>query len=273
MRLEGKVAIITGASPNIGGTVGRGFAREGAKVCINDLDPETADASVALIKEDGGDAFAFPCDVTDEEKVKEMVDAVVARWGHVDILVNAAVAFTSGGVLDMPTATFQKALSVICTGAFLCTKYVAASMVEKDVQGSIVCIYSTAAWQGQPGNIGYCTAKAGMINFVRSAAMELAPHGIRVNGFTPSATEPTEEATAFRAARSRAGARPPQAYVNDFVGLNPMGRRPSPWDYVGAFVYLASDESKMMTGTDIKVDSGTTAKYWPWVPEHFNSEA
>jgi NAD(P)-dependent dehydrogenase (short-subunit alcohol dehydrogenase family) len=129
--------------------------------------------------------------------------------------------------------------------------------------GSIINILSTAAWQGEPGNIGYCTGKSGLVNFTRSAAMELAEHGIRVNGLTPTATIPDDPDVArlMVAAASSGG-----PYPMDFTGQVPLDRLPGPRDYVPALVFLASDESRMITGTNITVDGGAMAKYWPWTP-------
>jgi NAD(P)-dependent dehydrogenase (short-subunit alcohol dehydrogenase family) len=139
-------------------------------------------------------------------------------------------------------------------------------MIEAGTGGSIINILSTAAWQGQPGNIGYSTAKSGMINFTRSVAMELAEHGIRVNGLTPTMTIPEDPAILERMAAAAKAPRRPSSFPMDFTGQFPMKRMPTATDYVGAAVFLASDESSMITGSNITIDGGATAKYWPWVP-------
>ena len=205
----------------------------------------------------------MPGDVTDEAAVETVVGTVLERWGRIDVLVNNAVRFNTKGVLDMPPAEFRHQLDVIVGGAFLMTKAVASSMIERGIGGSIVNILSTAAWQGQAGNIGYCTGKSALINFTRSAAMELAPYGIRVNGFTPTATRPEEPALRERFERAVA-ATPPGAM--DFVGQMPLGRLPGPSDYLGGLLFLASDDSAMVTGTNLTVDGGALAKYWPQAP-------
>ncbi len=262
-RLAGRVAIVTGASPNIGGTLAAGLAAHGAKVCCNDLRAEVAEASAGAILSDGGEAFGHAGDVTDSDYVASLVAAVMQRWGRVDVLINNAVQFNPKGVLDMPVDQFRRQVDIIMGGAFLMTQTVAKAMIDAGVGGSIINILSTAAWQGQAGNIGYCSAKSGMINFTRSAAMELAPYGIRVNGFTPTATMPNDEALA---ARFTAGAAAAAKGGMDFTGQLPMGRLPNPNDYVGAIVYLASDDAAMVTGTNITVDGGALAKYWPQSP-------
>jgi NAD(P)-dependent dehydrogenase (short-subunit alcohol dehydrogenase family) len=271
-RLDGKVALITGASPNIGRAAALGYAREGAKVACNDINAAAAEAVVAAVRTEGGEAMAVPADVTDEAAVEAMVGRVLEAWGRIDVLINGAVLWTGGSVLEMPKDLYMRSLDVMLGGNLLCTRYVAKSMIERGIAGSVICILSSAAWQGQPGNIAYCTGKSGLINFVRSAAMELAPHGIRVNGFTPTYTQPeTPEAVEYGAAVRRAlpnaatiGAERAK-WKSDFAALLPL-RAPRPSDYVGGLLYLASDESMMMTGSSLNVDGGSLAKYWPYVP-------
>ena len=263
-RLAGKVALVTGTSPNIGGIAASGFAAAGARVACNDIRPEVAEARASMIRDAGGEAIAVPGDVTDPAAMAAAVEAVLERWGRIDVLLNNAVRFDTRGLLDMPLDASRVQLDVVLVGAFVVSGLVARSMVERAVRGSIINVLSTAAWQGQAGNIGYCTAKSGMINFTRSAAMELAPHGIRVNGFTPTATMPDEPAlaSAFGAAVDAARV----AGTMDFPGANPWERLPTPSDYVAPLVFLASDDSALMTGGNITVDGGALAKYWPQVP-------
>lgn len=262
-RLDGKVALVTGASANIGGTLAAGLAAEGARVLCTDLSADVAEASAEVIRQRGGEAEAMGLDVTDDAAVSAAVARAVERWGSLDVVVNNAVFFQQQGVLDMPYDDYLRQLEVILGGAFLVTRAAAGAMIEQGRGGSIVNVLSTAAWQGQPGNVGYSTGKSGLINFTRSVAMELAEHGIRVNGFTPTATVPSDPQAraATEALMTRTG-----RYRNDFAAQLPLGRLPTPEDYVGAVVYLASDESAMVTGTNITVDAGATAKYWPWTP-------
>jgi NAD(P)-dependent dehydrogenase (short-subunit alcohol dehydrogenase family) len=262
-RLDGKVAIVTGASPNIGGALARGLATEGAKVVCTDISEPVAAACADRITAGGGEAFAVVGDVTDPAHASDVIDQAVQRWGHIDVLVNNAVMFNQKGLLSMPVEEYRRQLDIILGGAFLFTRAAAESMIAAGSGGSIINVLSTAAWQGQPGNIGYSTAKSGLINFTRSVAMELAEHGIRVNGFTPTATQPDDPAILEKMA---AMTREPGKYPMDFVGQFPMGRLPTPADYVGSVVFLASDESAMITGSNITVDGGATAKYWPWAP-------
>ena len=142
---------------------------------------------------------AVTCDVTDERQVIAAVAAAREAFGGIDILVNNAAIFNKKGVLDMPLDEWQRQLEIILGGTFLFTKHVAKSMIEQRRKGTIINIISTAGHQGEPNNIAYCTGKSGLLNFTRSAAMELVAHGIRVNSLTPTATDPIGIARARRA--------------------------------------------------------------------------
>ena len=266
MRLQGRVAIVTGTSPNIGGGIAEGLAAEGAAVACVDLDRRNAEDCAAAIRARGTRALGIAADVTDEAAVEDLVRQVTEELGPVGVLVNNAAIFDQKGVLDMPRARWSRQLAVILDGAFLCTKVVAADMVARRNGGAIINIISTAGHQGQPGNVGYCTAKAGLLNFTRSVAMELAPHGIRVNSLTPTATDPHEGMDrAVRWGRPRPSERLVQAFESFRRGV-PTQRLPSPCDYGRAVVYLASDDARNVTGTDLRVDSGALGRYWAWDP-------
>ena len=260
-RLRGKRILITGTSPNIGGTMARGFAAHGARVACTDLVPDLAESCAKRIRDEGGEAIALSGDVTDEGHADDAVATVLRTWGGIDVLVNNAVWIHHRGLLDMTIEDYRRQVNVVLGGAFLFTRAASRAMIKAGRGGSVINILSTAALQGQPGNIGYSTAKAGLLNFTRSVAMELAEYGIRVNGFTPTATQTTDPDARLMQADRR-----PPAYSNDFTGLFPMPRLPTPDDYVPSLVLLASDESLMMTGTNLVVDGGASAKYWPWVP-------
>ena len=264
MRLANKIAIVTGTSPNIGGGIAEALAEEGAAVACVDVAPDNATQCAAAIEHRGGRALGIVCDVTDERQVEAMVARVRDAYGGVDILVNNAGILGGQGVLDMPVERWNRQIAVNLTGTFLCTKHVARLMVEQERRGSIVVVVSTAGHQGQAGNIAYSTSKSGLLNFTRAAAMDLARHGIRVNSLTPTATD-TEEAADRAVAWGRA--RPePRARALDFVKMVPMGKLPSPRHYARAVVFLTSDDAEMVTGTDLRVDAGAIAKYWPWIP-------
>ncbi len=264
MRLGQKIAIVTGTSPNIGGGIAEGLAEEGATVVCVDVAADNAGQCAEGIRRSGGQALGITCDVTDEGQVEAMVARVRQAYGGVDVLVNNAGILGGLGVLEMPVERWSRQIAVNLTGAFLCTKHVARLMVAQQRRGSIVVVVSTAGHQGQAGNIAYSTSKSGLLNFTRAAAMDLARHGIRVNSLTPTATD-TEEADDRAVAWGRP--RPePRARGLDFPKMVPMGKLPSPRHYARAVVFLTSDDAEMITGTDLRVDAGAIAKYWPWIP-------
>lgn len=267
MNLKDKVALVTGTSTNIGGGIAEEFAEAGAALVCVDSRAENAADCARYIKSTGARAAALTCDVTDERQVIAVIAAAHETFGGIDILVNNAAIFNKKGVLDMPLDEWQRQLEIILTGAFLFTKHVAKAMIGRGRKGSIINIISTAGHQGEPNNIAYCTAKSGMLNFTRSAAMELVAHGIRVNSLTPTATDPSESIE--RAARW--GRKVPNAdrlkqAFEPFRTRVPMQKLPSPRDYGRAAVFLASDDADMITGTDLRVDAGAIARYWAWNP-------
>jgi NAD(P)-dependent dehydrogenase (short-subunit alcohol dehydrogenase family) len=260
-RLEGKVAVVSGAARGMGEAEARLFAREGAAVVVADV----LEAEGAAVAKDIGDRAVFePLDVTDEDAWRRVLEATTDRFGAPDVLVNNAGILGGQSVLEMPLERWNRQLAVNLTGTFLCTKHGARLMVERGTRGSIIVIVSTAGHQGQAGNIGYCTSKSGLLNFTRAAAMDLVRHGIRVNSLTPTATDVAEadgRAVDWGRARPAHGGR-----VLDFARMLPMDRLPSPRDYASAAVFLASDDARMITGIDLRVDGGAVAKYWPWIP-------
>lgn len=270
MKLAGKVALIVGTSPNIGGGIAEGLGDEGAQVVCVDLQPDYAHACAEAIVKRGGQAIGVACDVTDEGQVQAAVERAKAAYGGIDILVNGAVIFNTKGVLEMPLDEWSRQITVILTGAFLCTKYVARLMLEQGRKGSIINIISTAGHQGEPWNVGYCTGKSGLLNFTRSVAMELAEYGIRVNSLTPTATDPAEgreRATRWGVSWGRPrGAQPRRGFGEEAYKGAPLQKLPGPRHYAQAAVFLASDEAEMITGLDLRVDAGTVARYWRWNP-------
>ncbi len=270
MKLGGKVALVTGTSTNIGGGIAEGLAAEGAALVCVDSRAENAEDCARYINSFATRAVPVTCDVTDERQVIAAVGAAREAFGGLDIVVNGAAIFNKKGVLDMPLDEWQRQLAIILTGTFLFTKHSAKLMIERGRRGSVINIISTAGHQGEPNNIAYCTGKSGLLNFTRSAAMELIPHGIRVNSLTPTATDPSESLE--RAARWGRRAPDPEQVDRLKQAFKPFRDRiamqhlPSPHDYAQAAVFLASDDAAMITGTDLRVDAGAVAQYWAWDP-------
>ena len=238
--LEGKVALVTGVGPNIGSGIALALSKYGAKVACNDMSEEAVDACVKRIERNGGTAMRVVGDVTREDDVRGYVDDILAAWGKIDILVNnAAIMSGFASVLDETAERFSRSLLVSGLGNLLNTKYVARSMAERGIRGSIVCISSSSGWTASPGYISYSYQKGGVNNFVRGAAMELAPYGIRVNGYTP--TSPTPDNPELIAAKAAAAAgnggsvRPAEVQREERRGralaaAGPLGGRAAPAD-------------------------------------------
>ncbi|MBO0713448.1 MAG: SDR family oxidoreductase [Acidimicrobiales bacterium] len=276
--LEGKVALVTGTGPNIGSGIALALSRYGAKVACNDVNVDAAKTCVQRIERNGGSAIVAPGDVTDEEQVKGYIAQVLDQWGHIDILINNAALLGGRGLLDENLEYFNKAVHVASAGNFLNTKHVAISMIERGIKGSIVSILSCMAWQGSPGFIAYAFHKGGLANFVRAAAADLAPYGIRVNSYSPTAPQPDNpELIAARRANPRRGGfqsrneedRPswwrPVGRL-DVRGNIPMGEPSTPTDIGHLIAWVCSDYARLITGCDFVIDGGARAKYWGFTP-------
>jgi NAD(P)-dependent dehydrogenase (short-subunit alcohol dehydrogenase family) len=274
--LDGKVALVTGAGPNIGSGIALALARYGAKVACNDISQDAADASARRIERHGGEAMAVTGDVSDEADVRRYVGEVLDAYGRIDILVNNAALLGGRGLLEESLEFFNRAVTVAGAGCFLNSQHVATSMIERGIRGSIVCILSSNAWQGAPGVIAYAFHKGGVANFVRAAAMDLAPYGIRVNSFSPTAPEPDNPELLERWSREGRPGRPPEpegrpdwwrpAGTIDVRRNIPMGAASTPTDIGHCVAWMASDQARLITGCDFVIDGGARAKYWGYTP-------
>jgi NAD(P)-dependent dehydrogenase (short-subunit alcohol dehydrogenase family) len=282
--LDGKVALVTGAGPNIGSGIALALARYGARVACNDLDLEAAKAAVRRISRNGGAGLALSGDVSSEADVVANIGAVLDAWGRIDIVVNNAADLHARGLLEEDLASFNRAVTVAAAGNFLFTKHGALAMIERDIRGSIVSILSSNAWQGAAGFIAYAFHKGGLANFVRAAAMDLAPYGIRVNSFSPTAPRPDNpELLAAWRAEGRTELRPPARFCGERpawwrpagtfdVRRNiPMGEPATPTDIGHCVAWMCSDYARLITGCDFVVDGGARAKYWAYTPPAENA--
>jgi NAD(P)-dependent dehydrogenase (short-subunit alcohol dehydrogenase family) len=281
--LAGKVALVTGTGPNIGSGIALALSQYGARVACNDLRPEAADACVRRVERNGGTAMAVPGDVSDEADVGAYVQRTLDAWGRIDILINNAALLGGRGILEESLEYFNRAVTVAAAGNFLNTKHVAISMIERGIKGSIVSILSSNAWQGAPGVIAYAFHKGGLANFVRAAAMDLAPYGIRVNSFSPTAPEPDNPellaeprvaGSGFGRAPAPPGGRPAwwrPTGTFDVRRNTPMGAPSTPTDIGHCVAWMCSDYARLITGCDLVVDGGARAKYWAYTPPEHNA--
>lgn len=261
-RLAGKVALITGAG-SVGPGWGNGrataviFAREGASVFVVDRDPDAVAQTTATISDEGGTASAHHCDVTDSDAVRAMIAQCVSRYGRVDVLVNNVGGSLPGGPAELSEGDWNSQLAVNLGSVFLGCKHVIPVMKSQG-GGSIINTASSSGlrWTGAP-QVGYAAAKAGVIQFSRVTAVQHAADGIRVNTVVPGQLHtPMVEA---RLARQRAGGDVGKL-LRDRQARIPLGFMGDGRDTAYASLFLASDEARFITGTEIVIDGGMTVR-------------
>jgi NAD(P)-dependent dehydrogenase (short-subunit alcohol dehydrogenase family) len=219
-------------------------------------------------------------DVSSEDDVVRYIGEVLHGWGRIDILINNAALLGGRGVLEESLEFWNRAIAVAGAGTFLNTKHVAISMIERGIKGAIVNILSSNAWQGCAGVIAYAFHKGGLANFTRAAAMDLAPYGIRVNSYSPTAPRPDNPE--LLAEISGGLRRRPYAAADRPAWWRPTGKidvrsnmpmEPStPTDIGHCVAWLCSDYARLITGCDFVIDGGARAKYWGYTPPEEHAE-
>lgn len=244
MLVDGKVAIVTGASRGIGRAIALKLAKAGAKVLINYAgNAKAANEVKELINRDGGEAIVYQANVANGEEVKEMVKAAIEAFGGVDILVNNAGITRDVPLAMMKEEDFDAVINTNLKGVYNCTKAVIKPMLKRK-GGSIINMASVVGLMGNAGQANYAAAKAGLIGFTKSTARELASRNITANAIAPGfiATEMTEAMTEQAKA--------------EMSGKIPLGRAGTPEDVAEAVLFLASDVAKYITGQTLNVDGG-----------------
>ena len=233
------------------------FAREGAKVFCVDIKPNAAEETVSIIEREGGEACAFPADVTKAADVVAMVEACRAAYGRIDILDNVVGIAVVGGVVELPEAEWDRVIAVNLKSAFLTMKHVIPVM-EAQGGGSIINISSIAAirYTGVPYSSYYAT-KAAMSHLTRTTAVQYAPKRVRVNAILPGLMETP---MVLNQLADPYGSSEEKVWKTRAKQV-PMGIGGSAWDVAWASVFLASDESRYVTGIELVVDGGITLKY------------
>ena len=242
--LEGQVAIITGGGAGIGRATASLFAEHGARLALVDVSDERGEAAAAELQQDSADATYFRCDVTRREAVEAMVQGVLGRFGQIDVLVNNAGGSKVVWLWEMTEAQWDDILNLNLKAPFLGTRAVLPHMMERR-RGCIVNLSSCQGASPAPMRAHYSAAKAGIIGFTRTAAIELAPYNIRVNAVAPGTTA-TER---IRRNFDDAG----WAQLNASV---PLGHVAEPEDLAEAILYLASPRARMVTGQVLHVNGG-----------------
>lgn len=248
MRLEGKVALVTGGGRSIGRAIAIGFAREGADVVVNyQRHADDAESAVKEIRAAGRRGLAVRADVAVAAEVQAMVARVVEEFGRVDVLVNNAGVLKRTPFLELTEAEWDWVISVNLKGYFLVTQAVAREMVRRR-SGVIINVSSAGQQLAAPNLTHYNTAKGGVAQFTRQVALELVSHGIRCNALCPGLIETDLN----RADLAREDFR---AYRLAGIPMKIIG---TPEDLVGTAVYMACDDSRLMTGAHVFVDAGQT---------------
>ena len=253
MRLEGKVAIVTGGSRGIGRAVSLAMAREGARLAVNyygpadaGFDPQAAEKVVAAIRQSGGEAFAVQADVSNKAQVDTMVSAVLERWGGLDIMVCNAGVCPMHDFLSMPEDLWDRVQAVNLKGTFLCAQAAARVMVDQGRGGRIIATSSISALVGGELQSHYCPTKSGQHSLMQSIAIPLGRYGITCNSVMPGDvnTEINLQDPTYK------------DKLPYFQQRIPLGHVAEPEEVAGAYVFLASDEASYINGANLLVDGG-----------------
>jgi len=249
MRLEGKVAIVTGGGRGIGLAVAKRLAEEGAAIMIGEIDPNLGETATAALTNEGHKAAFVECDVSDPESAENLASDTVSTLGGLDIVVNNAGITRIGEFLETGIEDFDAVLDVNLRGVFAVSQAAAREMVKAGTKGAIVNICSVTAVLGMPEQIGYCVSKAGVYQLTRSIGLALADKGIRVNAVGPGTvqTEMSAEVLDYDTDNTA---------MKRVIARTPLGRLANPEEIANSVLFLASDDAAYLTGHIIFVDGG-----------------
>lgn len=243
MRLQDKVAVITGGARGIGGAAATLFGKEGARVAVLDFDEEVGRRKVEQLLRDGVRASFFQVDVADYDNVRQVAEQVMETFGKVDILVNNAGITKDAMLVKLTPEAFKQVLDVNLTGIFNCTQAFLPSMLAQG-KGKIINTSSISGTGGNVGQTNYAASKAGILGMTRTWAKEFGPKGLNVNAVAPGFIETGMIDTI------------PEKVLNQVRALTPFPRLGRPEDIANAYLFLASDESDFVNGTVLEVDGG-----------------
>ena len=253
-RFEDYVVVITGAANGIGEACAYRFAEEGARVACLDLDQSRNAAVAEKCRQLAGDAADLKCDVTDPKNIKEVVDSVLMKWGKIDVLVASAGIYTGSALEEVSLDQWKKTIDINLTGVFL-TNQAIAPLLIKQGSGSIINLSSMAGKTSWPASAEYSASKSGVIGLTRSVAMEMASSGPTANAVCPGNTlreMVRNVAEKVGGLDNMSGEEWLEMRAQDC----PMNRLADPWEIAGVIAFLASNDSRYITGQAIEVDGG-----------------
>ncbi|MGA7672277.1 MAG: glucose 1-dehydrogenase [Nitrolancea sp.] len=250
-RLEGRVAIITGAASGIGLASAKLFIAEGAGVALADINTDKLNRAVESVDGSGERAIGVTVDVSNGADVAKMVEETVTRFGRLDVMFSNAGISSRHTVVDMPDEEFDRVIAVNLRGGFLCAKYAIPRMLETG-GGSLIFTASELALVGTENAAAYCAAKTGLVGMMRAIAVDHAAQGIRINCLCPGPVD-TPLLHGNRA--------DPDIHAASIIERMPVKRIGTVDELARAALFLASDDSSFMTGTTLVVDGGVTARW------------
>jgi len=258
--LAGRIAVVTGAASGLGRSIAIGLGRAGASVALADVDREAAGETANMLREaaPGASSTVVVCDVTAERNVEAALRAIRRLWGGVDILVNAAGIAPAHSLVDLPLAEWRAALDVNLTGYFLMAREAARLMIEQGMGGSIINISSKSGLEASKSNTPYNATKAGELHMARGWALELGPHGIRVNSVAPGNVFEGSKIWNpgyIKMCAEKHGIKPDEV-IPYYVNMTALKRRITGQDVADAVTFLCSDKARTITGQTIVSDSG-----------------
>ena len=252
--LEGKVALVTGASYGIGFAIAKGMAKAGAKIVFNDIKAELVEKGMAAYAAEGIDAKGYVCDVTDEDAVNAMVSKIEQEVGVVDILVNNAGIIKRIPMIEMKASEFRQVIDVDLNAPFICAKAVIPAMIKKGA-GKIINICSMMSEFGRETVSAYASAKGGLKMLTRNIASEYGEYNIQCNGIGPGYIA-TPQTAPLREKQADGSRHPFDSFI---ISKTPAGRWGNPEDLAGPAVFLASEASDFVNGQILYVDGGIQA--------------
>jgi NAD(P)-dependent dehydrogenase (short-subunit alcohol dehydrogenase family) len=246
--VRGKIALITGGGSGLGRAIAVGYAREGMRVLVTDVNGQAAKETLAIIDKEGGVGEAHLLDVTSRSEIDRLVENAVLSHGAIDVLVNSAGLAIRGNALEYTEGDWDKIIAVNLKGTFLCCQSVGRTMANKRA-GKIINLASIGSFVAYPGSIAYLASKGGVLQLTKGFAVELARSNVQVNAIAPSLFD----TPMVRNTRSD------DQSLRYFTDRTPVGRLGQPHEVVGAAIFLASDATSMITGHTLAVDGGFLA--------------